>query len=130
MYSILADLVVSLHVAFVLIVILGQLLIPIGVWRNWRWVLNHWFRWTHLSMIAIVASEAWLGITCPLTTLEAYLRDLAGQAHHQQSFIAYWFDKILFYSAPEWVFTLLYSGFFAMVILSFLIWPPQKNRLK
>ena len=128
MYSILADIVLALHFIWVAIVVFGQIAILIGAWRKWLWVFNPWFRWIHLGMILIVASESWFGIVCPLTTLESHLRKLAGQAQYEHSFIGDWLGRVLFYQGPDWMFTAVYSAFLLLVILSFILWPPTKKR--
>ena len=68
--QLLADIVLVLHFAVVLFVVGGLVLILAGNLIGWRWVNSLWFRLLHLAAIAIVVAEAWLGITCPLTTLE------------------------------------------------------------
>ncbi len=127
MYAILADVTLITHVLFVLVVVLGLILIVIGAVRKWRWVRSPLFRYTHLTMILVVVSESWLGITCPLTTLENYLRGLAGLPQYEISFIGAWLQKLLFYPFAEWVFTLIYSLFAALVILTFFFYPPRKQ---
>jgi hypothetical protein len=73
-YRLAADVVVVLHAAYVWFVVFGQLAILIGILRRWAWVRNKWFRWLHLLAISIVVFESLLGIVCPLTTLEGWLR--------------------------------------------------------
>ncbi|OAD20623.1 conserved hypothetical protein, membrane [Candidatus Thiomargarita nelsonii] len=125
LFSFLADLTVVLHASFVLFVIAGQVLILIGWMRKWHWTQNFIFRFLHLAAIGYVVLEAWLGITCPLTILEYHLRHLAGEATHGMSFIGYWMHYFLFYTAPDWVFILIYSLFGALVLLTFLRYPPH-----
>ena len=126
-YVWLADSTVALHASFVLFVVGGQLLILLGWLSHWRWTRNFIFRVTHLAAILFVMLEAWLGVNCPLTVLENRLRGLAGLAGYELSFIGYWLNRMLFYTAPEWVFTSLYSGFGLLVVLTFLAYPPQKR---
>ena len=126
-YVWLADSTVILHASFVLFVVGGQFLILLGWLSNWRWTRNFIFRVTHLAAILFVMLEAWLGVNCPLTVLENRLRELAGLAGYELSFIGYWLNRMLFYTAPEWVFTSLYSGFGLLVVLTFLAYPPQKR---
>ncbi|QPF71572.1 DUF2784 domain-containing protein [Roseateles sp. DAIF2] len=124
----LADLVLLLHLAVVLFVLLGLLLIVAGNLRRrrWGWVNGWAFRGAHLATIALVVAEAWLGLTCPLTSLEAWLRVSAGgRAYGEQGFIADWLHRLLFYSAPDWVFALLYSGFGLLVLLAWCYFPPR-----
>lgn len=123
-YAILADVVLFVHVTFVSFVIVGQLLITVGWWNKWVWTRHITFRVLHLIAIGYVVVEAWFGITCPLTRLEYYWRDLAGESTRQMSFIGYWLHYFLFYSAPEWFFTLIYTLFGSIVFLTFLAYPP------
>lgn len=120
LYRVAADLVLYLHVAFVAFVIVGLLLILAGGLLGWPWVRNRWFRVAHLAAIAIVVLQAWLGVICPLTTLEMWLRSRAGDAVYPGSFIAHWVEQILYYEAPAWVFTLCYTLFGALVAASWI----------
>ena len=124
-YRIAADAVVLFHMAYVLVVVLGLPAIWIGILRKRRWVRNFWWRCGHLSMILIVVAEAWAGITCPLTTWESQLRELAGQQTYTGGFIANLVHDWLFYDLPPWVFTLLYTTFGLLVLFSFIIAPPD-----
>ncbi len=126
--SFLADATVVLHAAFVLFVAGGQVLILFGWRQKWKWTRNLIFRAVHLGAIAYVVLEAWFGIVCPLTLLEHHLRLLAGEAAHQMSFIGYWVHRLLFYSAPAWVFTLIYTMFGLLVLLTLVFYPPRFQR--
>jgi hypothetical protein len=70
LYRTLADVIVTVHFAYVAFVIVGLAFTLIGAALHWTWVRNFWFRIIHLLMIGIVVAEAWLGIVCPLTTWE------------------------------------------------------------
>lgn len=124
-YRIAADIVVMLHVAYVLFVILGLLLTVVGALAGWRWVRNPWFRGIHLTMIGIVVFETWMGITCPLSVWEWQLREWAGDASYRGDFIANMLDRWLFYDGPEWVFTTAYTVFGIAVVVSWLACPPH-----
>lgn len=125
-YQTLANAVLILHVAIVLFILFGLLLTLAGGARKWQWVRNFHFRAVHLAGIAYIAAEAWLGIICPLTTLELWLRERAGQAVYDGDFIAYWLNKILFYQAPPVVFIVAYSAFGLLVVLSWILVPPRR----
>ncbi|MFT3991882.1 MAG: DUF2784 domain-containing protein [Luteolibacter sp.] len=126
--SLLADLVLILHVAFVCFVIFGLLLTVAGGFAGWKWIRNVWFRSLHLAAIGIVVMEAWFGILCPLTTWERSLREQAGQETYGESFIAHWLHKILFFNnVPMWVFTVSYTAFGCLVILTWWKFPPRKE---
>lgn len=121
----LADAVLVGHVAIVVFVIGGLLLVVVGNLAGWRWVNRPLFRFAHLAAIGIVVAEAWLGVVCPLTTLEMALRERAGAAAYGGSFVAHWLQRLLYYDAPAWVFTLAYSLFGAAVAAAWWIWPPR-----
>jgi glucan phosphoethanolaminetransferase (alkaline phosphatase superfamily) len=125
--SFLADLTVLSHALFVLFVVGGQIVIIIAWFKKWRWGQNLGFRFLHLAAIAYVVLEAWLGMVCPLTSLEYSLRSLAGETTHDMSFIGYWVHYFLFYTAPPWVFTLIYSIFGSLVLLTFIVYPPRRH---
>ena len=117
-YLLAADLLLFTHVLFVAFVVFGLVLILFGKLLNWSWVRNWWFRIAHLVAIIVVVLQAWLGAICPLTTLEMYLRRQAGDAVYAGTFISHWLESILYYQAPMWVFTLCYTVFGLLVVLS------------
>lgn len=122
--TLLADAVLLVHLAVVLFIAGGLIVVWVGNRLGWRWV-NAWgFRLTHLAAIGVVVAESWLAISCPLTTLEASLRGTTG---HTEGFIAYWVQQFLFYDAPPWVFIALYSGFGALVVAAWWRFPPRRR---
>ena len=124
-YQLFADLVLSLHVAIVAFIVVGLVFIIVGNLRAWRWVNERWFRLAHLAAIATVVAEAWLGIVCPLTFLEMWLRAKAHATTYSGSFIEHWLQRILYYDVPAWVFTFGYSLFGLIVIAIFWYFPPR-----
>lgn len=123
-YRVSADSVLAVHFAIVVFVIGGLVLIVAGNLRGWRLVNRWWFRLTHLAAIAVVAAQAWLGVVCPLTTLESWLRAKAREAVYETSFIEYWLVRLLYYEAPAWVFTVAYTLFALAVVGAWWRWPP------
>lgn len=117
-----ADAILLIHFAFVLFVIGGLVVTWIGHAAGWRWVRNFRFRVAHLAAIVFVAGEALLGFMCPLTIWEDALRGVASD----KSFIARWVHSVMFYTAPEWVFTLLYVAFALVVAATFWFIPPRR----
>jgi polyferredoxin len=126
-YRLLADLVLALHFSIVVFVVVGLVLIVIGNWRAWRFVNGWWFRLTHLAAIGIVVAQAWLGVVCPLTTLESWLRAQAGDAGYEASFIEHWVGRALYYDAPAWAFTAAYTLFAAAVAAAWWYFPPRRK---
>jgi len=123
----LADLVVVLHLGYVLFVVLGLVAVLAGAACGWRWVRAPWFRWLHLVCTLVVPLESLGGVVCPLTSLEAALRRSAGQPTEDISFVGRLVREVLFYQAPEWVFTAGYILFAALVVLAFLRFPPRRR---
>jgi len=127
-YRFLADAVLVLHLAVVLFVILGLVAILIGNQRAcWDWVNRPGFRLAHLGAIVLVALQAWLGQDCPLTTLESWLRVQSGALPYEKGFIEHWVQWLIFYRAPSWVFSLIYTGFALLVGLVWIAYPPGKR---
>ncbi|MET0168339.1 MAG: DUF2784 domain-containing protein [Vicinamibacterales bacterium] len=127
-YQLLADVVLSLHVAIVVFVGGGLVLIIVGNLCAWHWVNVLWFRLAHLAAIAIVVAEAWFGAVCPLTSLEMWLRAKARATTYAGTFIEHWLQRILYYEAPAWVFTLGYTIFALIVVATWWYFPPRSTR--
>ena len=126
-YRLLADLVLTVHFGIVAFVVGGLVLVVVGNLRGWRFVNGWWFRLAHLAAIAVVVAQAWLGVACPLTTLESALRENAGEAGYETSFIEHWLTAILFYEAPPWVFTAAYTLFGLVVAAAWWRYPPRRR---
>ncbi len=126
MRALAADAILLIHFVFVLFIVGGLALTWLGAWRGWHWVRGLAFRLAHLAAIVFVACEALIGMACPLTLWEDVLRGVA----NEKSFIARWVHQLMFYSAPEWVFTALYVGFALIVAATFWFVPPQRATRK
>jgi uncharacterized membrane protein YqgA involved in biofilm formation len=125
----LADAVLVLHLAVVLFVVGGLVVVVAGNLRGWRFANAPAFRWAHLALIVTVVVQSWFGLECPLTTLENWLRAQAGATGYGGGgFIQHWVSAILFYTAPTWVFAVVYTAFGAAVLASWLAWPPRRFR--
>jgi len=128
LYQWLADGVLVLHFAIVAFVVGGLAVVIVGNLAGWRWVNMLRFRLAHLAAIGFVVVEAWLGVTCPLTTLEMWLRAQARSVTYSGSFIEHWVQRLLFYDAPGWVFTLGYTLFGLLVLATWWRFPPRRSR--
>lgn len=85
-FRLLADATVVLHVAFVLFVVAGGLLV---------------LRWPHLAWAHVPAAAwgAWIefaGWVCPLTPLENWLRSRGGQMAYTASFVDQYLVPLLY----------------------------------
>jgi hypothetical protein len=123
-YRLLADVVLAIHFAIVVFVVGGLVAIVAGNRFGWAFVNGWWFRLAHVAAIGVVVAQAWLGVVCPLTTLESWLRVQAGAAAYETSFIEHWLTRLLFYEAPGWVFTTAYTLFGAAVAAAWWFFPP------
>ncbi|SNR97279.1 Protein of Unknown function [Humidesulfovibrio mexicanus] len=133
----LADIVLAAHMLLALFLTLGLAAILVGGprWRlfgrgfgGWRWVHNRAFRVAHLVGMAVVAAEALLGVTCPLTDLESLLRVQAGGQPYPQSFIGHWLSRLLFYDFNERAFAAAYLAALGLTVWAWRRWPPDRAK--
>lgn len=127
-FLLLADAVLALHVALALFVVGGLVLVVLGNLLKWEWANSLWFRLTHLAIIAAVATEAWLGFVCPLTSVEMWLRSKAKADTYEGSFIEHWLQAVLFWDAPPWVFTTAYTVLGLAVAAAWWYFPPRSRQ--
>ena len=118
-----ADALLVLHFAIVLFIVGGLILTWAGVALGWGWIRNPWFRYLHLGAIAFVAIEALLGVACPLTVWEDMLRG----GVRAESFVGRWVERLLYYRAPEWVFTAAYVAWTAATLVTLRLVPPRRR---
>lgn len=86
MYHLLADIVVVIHLAFIIFVIAGGLLL----FRRPR------LAWLHLPAAAWGALVEIMGWPCPLTPLENRFRELGGGTSYEGDFIAHYLLPIIY----------------------------------
>lgn len=86
MYLALADVIVLVHIAFVLFVVFGGLLVP-------RWPR---LAWVHVPSAAWGVLIEFTGSGCPLTPLENSFRALGGGAGYADSFVEHYFVPVLY----------------------------------
>lgn len=121
--TLLADLILVVHFAFVLFVVGSLPLIWLGAGASWSWVRNFRFRIMHLAAILFVSAEAVAGVWCPLTLWEDALRGVDSE----KSFIARWIHAVLFYDLPPAAFTAAYVAFAVLVALTWWRVPPHRQ---
>ena len=125
-YRYLADVLVFFHALYASFVVGGLLAVLVGYFLHWQWVRNFWFRLVHFLMIAVVVVESLVGIECPLTAWEKELREKVGENVSNATFIGRWIDAVLFgHHVPDWVLTIVYCIFAALVVASFFLVPPR-----
>jgi hypothetical protein len=119
----LADALLALHSAIAAFIVGGLILVWIGAPLGWGWVRNPWFRYLHLAAILFVAGEGLIGMACPLTVWEDLLRGGA----RADSFVGRWMRQLLYYEAPEWVFTAAYALWGAATLATLALVPPRRR---
>jgi hypothetical protein len=117
-----ADAILVVHFLIVVFNFGGLIVTWIGAAAGWGWVRNPWFRYLHLGAIVFVAGEALLGIMCPLTVWEDMLRG----GVQAESFVGRWVRYLLYYDAPEWVFTIAYLAWAAATLATLKFVPPSR----
>lgn len=85
-YRTAADLVLVTHLAFVILVVAGAVLV-------FRYP---WFAWIHVPVATWGAYVELTGRICPLTTLENYLRINAGQEGYANSFVEQYIVPLIY----------------------------------
>jgi hypothetical protein len=86
MYLLLADLIVVLHLLFIVFAVFGGLLLL--VW--------HRLIWLHIPVVLWAALTEFLGLICPLTPLEIWLRQQAGADAYQGGFISQYLVPLIY----------------------------------
>ncbi len=84
-----ADLVVLLHLAFIIFVVVGGALA-----LRWRWM-----PWVHLPAVLWGALLELCGWMCPLTPLENWLRGVSGGSAYAGGFVEHYVLAILYPAA-------------------------------
>ena len=108
-YSFLADLLVVIHLLFILFVIFGGLAV---IWRKWVAFL-------HIPAAvwgALIEFEGWI---CPLTPWENQLRQAGGQAGYSGGFIEHYLIPVIYPDYLTWQIQLT-LGIFVIVINVFI----------
>jgi hypothetical protein len=85
-YRILADAVLVMHLAFILFVVAGGLL----VLRSRR------VAWLHLPAVAWGALIEFMGWICPLTPLEVWARSQAGETGYTGGFVEHYLLPVVY----------------------------------
>ena len=128
-YLLAADLILLIHFVFVAFVVLGFIFIWIGYFTKQKFARNAKFRICHILAMGIVLCESLIGMICPLTEWENYLRVRGGRDQlYETSFMQEWIHKIMFFDFSELTFVIVYSLFFALILLTFRVIPPDLKK--
>jgi len=85
-YRILADLVIVIHLAFVLFAVLGGFLVL--KWKHCVWI--------HLPTVAWAALIEFASWVCPLTPLENWLNERGGEIVYRSGFVEHYILPLLY----------------------------------
>lgn len=86
LYPLLADAVLLFHLAFILFVVFGALLL-----RRFPRLI-----WLHLPAVIWAGLIELIGLVCPLTPLENHLRRLGGETGYSGGFIEHYLLPIIY----------------------------------
>jgi hypothetical protein len=120
---VLADALLVVHFGIAVFIVAGLIVVWIGAALRWPFVRSPGFRYFHLAAILFVALEALLGVACPLTVWEDMLRGTL----RPESFVGRWVHSLLYYRAPEWVFTAAYVAWAAATLVTLALVPPRRR---
>lgn len=125
----LADVILVVHFLIAVFNAFSLPVIWLGAIARWSFVHNPWFRFSHVGLMGFVAVEALAGQLCPLTIWEGMLRMEAGEgwAGSGQTFIGYWVGRMLFHDFSHTQYTVAYSLFFALIILTLFLVPVRRK---
>jgi hypothetical protein len=118
-----ADALLVVHFLIAAFIVAGLVLVWLGAAVGSQWTTNPWFRYLHVGAIAFVAAEALAGVACPLTVWEDLLRGSV----RPESFVGRWVQRLLYYQAPEWMFTAAYVAWTAATLLTLWLVPPRRR---
>lgn len=125
-YLLAADGILLMHFAFVAFVVLGFAFIWIGHFAKRKFARNAKFRICHILAMGFVFCESLCGTICPLTEWENDLRVRGGQGEvYETTFMREWIHRIIFYDFSERTFIVMYAVFFALILLTFWMIPPE-----
>ncbi|HEU0184295.1 MAG TPA: DUF2784 domain-containing protein [Blastocatellia bacterium] len=118
-YRALADLVVVIHMAFVLFAALGGFLV-------FKWRRAAWFHIPAATWAALIEFAGW---QCPLTPLENWLRRLSGEAGYQTSFIERYLIPLI-YPASFTHSLHIVLGFLVLSVNLAIYWAVWRSRAR
>ncbi len=106
-FDVLADVVMVVHLAFILFVAVGALL-------AWRWPR---LVWLHVPAVAWGVSIIAIGYECPLTPLEKWLRRRAGDEGYESGFVDRYVEDVIY---PEELTPLLRALAAVMIVAGYM----------
>ena len=120
LFRFLSDLVLVIHLTFILFAILGVFLV-----LKWRFLA-----WIHVPTFLWAALIEFVGWVCPLTPLENWLREKGGGLPYQTTFVEHYILPLLYPSILNRHLQ-IFLGFFVLSInlglYGWIIWRTGKN---
>ncbi|BCL74494.1 hypothetical protein JHS3_02300 [Jeongeupia sp. HS-3] len=118
LFRIAADIVLLIHLAFIVFVLLGGVLAV-----RWRWVPI-----VHLPAVLWACYVELAGRICPLTPLENGFRVRAGEAGYTESFISHYVLPIIYPAGLNRDLQWLLAGVVMLVNLAIYAWLFHRRR--
>ena len=107
LFLVLADVVVFLHLAWIIFLILGA----------WPGARRAWVKWTHLAALAFSVCLQVFGWVCPSTHLEIWLRHAGGASPYEGTFIGHYLQQIVYAPLPP---NAIFLG--TLVVVAVTLW--------
>jgi len=120
-YSLLADILVIIHLLFIIFVVLGGLMV-----LKWRWTI-----WLHIPAAIWGALIEFMGWICPLTPLENHFRILAGESGYTGDFVARYILPLIYPGALTREIQILLGIFVVVVnlaVYAYVFWRYKTKR--
>jgi len=119
LWRVLGDVVLIVHLTFIVFVIFGGFLA-----YRWRWLL-----WIHLLAAVWASALEFGGWICPLTPLENWFRQAGGEAGYPGGFLEHYLLRIIYPTGltPD---IQIYLGFGVIAINAlayWMVWVSQKR---
>jgi hypothetical protein len=126
-YKLLAETILVVHFLWILFMLFGFVYNIVGLFFNKKLLKNFWLRTVHLVGILYVASLAVLDKHCPLTVIEAKLRQkFVPNFIQPDSFIIYYLEKIVYPNINAIVIIIPTVAIAASSFVIYIIKPPVK----
>ena len=116
-YSFAADMLVILHLMFIVLVVLGGLLVI-------RWP---GLAWVHVPIIIWGFLIEVMGWICPLTPLEQKLRQAAGERGYEGGFIDHHIVPLMYPQGLTYSMRMVLAGIIAVLNISIYLWLIRKR---
>jgi hypothetical protein len=123
LYLFLSDLIVVVHLGFVLFAVLGGLLVL--KWKGMAWI--------HVPALLWAAFIELAGWVCPLTPLENWLREKGGGLVYRTGFIEHYILPLLYpviLTRNLQIFLGLFVLWINLGIYGWILWHGRQNKIK